>query len=288
MNARTDLAIEKDSFISGDRPKGIRRKIFETEKTKVTKISVLDKEAADVIGKPVGEYITVELDEFSYDTELLDDRMKSISTQISSLLPKGDGTVLVAGIGNKDITPDALGPRCAEGIFSTRHITSELAEEIGLDFLNPVCSLATGVLGQTGIETGEIIKSVADAIKPKAVIVIDALAAAGLERLGRTVQITDTGITPGSGVGNKRAEISKNTLGVPVIAIGVPTVVDAVTLAKDMTGNKTATESAEAQNMMVTPREIDVMIERAAKLIALCVNCALQPETDPELLLSVV
>lgn len=288
MNARTDLAIEKDSFISGDRPKGLRRKIFETEKTKVTKISVLDKEAADVIGKPVGEYITVELDEFSYDTELLDDRMKSISTQISSLLPKGDGTVLVAGIGNKDITPDALGPRCAEGIFSTRHITSELAEEIGLDFLNPVCSLATGVLGQTGIETGEIIKSVADAIKPKAVIVIDALAAAGLERLGRTVQITDTGITPGSGVGNKRAEISKNTLGVPVIAIGVPTVVDAVTLARAMTGNKTATENAEAQNMMVTPREIDVMIERAAKLIALCVNCALQPETDPELLLSVV
>lgn len=288
MNARTDLAIEKDSFISGDRPKGLRRKIFETEKTKVTKISVLDKEAADVIGKPVGEYITVELDEFSYDTELLDDRMKSISTQILSLLPKGDGTVLVAGIGNKDITPDALGPRCAEGIFSTRHITSELAEEIGLDFLNPVCSLATGVLGQTGIETGEIIKSVADAIKPKAVIVIDALAAAGLERLGRTVQITDTGITPGSGVGNKRAEISKNTLGVPVIAIGVPTVVDAVTLARAMTGNKTATENAEAQNMMVTPREIDVMIERAAKLIALCVNCALQPETDPELLLSVV
>lgn len=288
MNARTDLAIEKDSFISGDRPKGIRRKIFETEKTKVTKISVLDKEAADVIGKPVGEYITVELDEFSYDTELLDDRMKSISTQILSLLPEGDGTVLVAGIGNKDITPDALGPRCAEGIFSTRHITSELAEEIGLDFLNPVCSLATGVLGQTGIETGEIIKSVADAIKPKAVIVIDALAAAGLERLGRTVQITDTGITPGSGVGNKRAEISKNTLGVPVIAIGVPTVVDAVTLARAMTGNKTATENAEAQNMMVTPREIDVMIERAAKLIALCVNCALQPETDPELLLSVV
>lgn len=288
MNARTDLAIEKDSFISGNRPKGIRRKIFETEKTKVTKISVLDKEAADVIGKPVGEYITVELDEFSYDTELLDDRMKSISTQILSLLPKGDGTVLVAGIGNKDITPDALGPRCAEGIFSTRHITSELAEEIGLDFLNPVCSLATGVLGQTGIETGEIIKSVADAIKPKAVIVIDALAAAGLERLGRTVQITDTGITPGSGVGNKRAEISKNTLGVPVIAIGVPTVVDAVTLARAMTGNKTATENAEAQNMMVTPREIDVMIERAAKLISLCVNCALQPETDPELLLSVV
>lgn len=288
MNARTDLAIEKDSFISGDRPKGIRRKIFETEKTKVTKISVLDKEAADVIGKPVGEYITVELDEFSYDTELLDDRMKSISTQLSSLLPKGDGTVLVAGIGNKDITPDALGPRCAEGIFSTRHITSELAAEIGLERLTPVCSLATGVLGQTGIETGEIIKSVADAIKPKAVIVIDALAAAGLERLGRTVQITDTGITPGSGVGNKRAEISKNTLGVPVIAIGVPTVVDAVTLARAMTGNKTATESAEAQNMMVTPREIDVMIERAAKLIALCVNCALQPETDPELLLSVV
>ena len=100
--------------------------------------------------------------------------------------------------------------------------------------------------------------------------------------------MASSGVVPGSGVGNKRAEISKNTLGVPVIAIGVPTVVDAVTLAKDMTGNRTAIESAEAQNMMVTPREIDVMIERASKLIALCVNCALQPETDPELLLSVV
>ncbi len=288
MNARTDLAIEKDEFISGKRPKGIRRETVKTEKTEITKITVGDPESAKAIGKPVGEYITVELTEFSYDTELLDDRMKSISAQISSLLPKGDGAVLVAGIGNKDITPDALGPKCAEGIFSTRHISSELAEEIGLSHLNPVCSLATGVLGQTGIETGEIIKSVADSIKPKAVILIDALAAAGLERLGRTVQITDTGITPGSGVGNRRAEISRKTLGVPVIAIGVPTVVDAVTLAKDVTGRETAKESAEAQKMMVTPREIDVVIDRAAKLLALAINCALQPETDPELLLSVV
>lgn len=289
MCYRTDLAIEKEEFITNESPKGIVKNERTTEKTRITEIEITDSESQEKIGKPIGKYITVEMDELSYDSELLDDRLTSLANEITNLLPKTEGTVLVAGIGNESITPDALGPKCAKLIFSTRHIDSKLKHEIGLEGLNPVCALATGVLGQTGIETGEIIKSVASVVKPKAVIVIDALAAAQLNRLGKTVQLTDTGITPGSGVGNSRAEISEKTLGVPVIAIGVPTVVDAVTLTRDIT--KTAefnNNSEESENMIVTPREIDTVIDRAAKLLALAINCALQPDIEPDLLLSVV
>lgn len=289
MNVRTDLALEKEEFITKSENTGIKKRKKHTEKTEVTEIEIVSSDGERAIGKPKGRYITVEMSEFSYDSEILDDRLKSLTAEIKRLLPDGEGTVLVAGIGNENITPDALGPLCAKSIFSTRHIDNKLAYEIGFKSLHPVCTLATGVLGQTGIETGEIIKSVVSSVSPRAVILVDALAAASLSRLGRTVQITDTGITPGSGVGNSRAEISEKTLGVPVIAIGVPTVVDAVTLAKDITENAEVADIAEnAKNMMVTPREIDVMVKRAAKLIALSVNCALQPEIEPDILLSVV
>ncbi len=289
MNFRTDLAIEKEEFITGEKTQGVLKSERTTEKTKITEIEITDSRAQERIGKPMGKYITVEMDELSYDSELLDDRLTSLSNEIMKLLPEGGGTVLVVGIGNESITPDALGPRCARLIFSTRHIDSKLKQEIGLEQLNPVCALATGVLGQTGIETGEIIKSVAGVVKPKAVIVIDALAAAQLNRLGRTVQLTDTGITPGSGVGNSRSEISEKTLGVPVIAVGVPTVVDAVTLTKDITRTAEFNKNRDdSENMIVTPREIDTVIDRAAKLLALAVNCALQPDIEPQLLLGVV
>lgn len=289
MNFRTDLAIEKEEFITGEKTQGVLKSERTTEKTKITEIEITDSRAQERIGKPMGKYITVEMDELSYDSELLDDRLTSLSNEIMKLLPEGGGTVLVVGIGNESITPDALGPRCARLIFSTRHIDSKLKHEIGLEQLNPVCALATGVLGQTGIETGEIIKSVAGVVKPKAVIVIDALAAAQLNRLGRTVQLTDTGITPGSGVGNSRSEISEKTLGVPVIAVGVPTVVDAVTLTKDITRTAEFNKNRDdSENMIVTPREIDTVIDRAAKLLALAVNCALQPDIEPQLLLGVV
>ncbi len=288
MMPRTDLAIEKDAFITTDRPKGVIRKIYSTEKTKTTHIKICDEEAQEKIGVPMGNYITVEVSEFSHESELVDDRMFTLSNHISSLLPQGDKPVLVVGVGNESITPDALGPKCADNIFSTRHILPSLAEELGLKKLNAVCSISTGVLGQTGIETGEIIKSLVSEILPKAVIVIDALAAADIKRLGKTVQITDTGIIPGSGVGNSRTEISEKTLSVPVIAIGVPTVVDAKTLVKDMTGNSEQRDSCVSENMIVTPREIDTLTERAARLIALSVNCALQPQIDPKILLSVV
>lgn len=144
----------------------------------------------------------------------------------------------MVGLGNSDITPDALGPKTAKDIFSTRHITKSLAEEVGLPSLRPVSSASPGVLGQTGIESAEMIRGIMNETSPDAVITVDALSARSIKRLGCTVQMTNTGIVPGSGVGNHRAEISRKTLGVPVIAIGVPTVVDAAALVFDITGNE--------------------------------------------------
>ncbi len=287
MSMRTDLAIESEEFANKNNFSAVKKQFRRTENTKITKIDIDSDDVSRKIGKPCGKYITVEMPEFSTDSEILDDRLSSLKEEIISLLPEGKGTVLVVGIGNEEITPDAIGPLCIKSIFSTRHIDSKLAAEAGFERLNPVCALATGVLGQTGMETGEIIKSIAEHLKPKAVIVVDALACASLKRLGRTVQLTDTGITPGSGVGNSRAEISKRTLGIPVIAIGVPTVVDAETIVKNLTG-KSEIKSSDEENMIVTPRDVDVLVRRAARLIALSVNSALQPEIEPELLLSVV
>ena len=287
MNVRTDLAIESEEFVKNRIFSGSKTQLRRTEKTNITEIIINSEELSKQIGKPCGRYITVEMSEFSTDSEILDDRFISLKEEITSLLPEGEETVLVAGLGNESITPDAIGPLCAKSVFSTRHIDSRLATEIGFENLHPVCALATGVLGQTGIETGEIIKSVAAVVNPKAVIVVDALACASLKRLGRMVQLTDTGITPGSGVGNSRAEISSKTLGVPVIAVGVPTVVDAATIVKSITGEESS-KNTESENMIVTPREIDLLVKRAARLVALAINAALQPEIEPELLLSVV
>lgn len=290
MNFRTDLALERQEILKPAQHKGVSVKAWQRENTKVTEIVIENSEGEKIIGKPKGKYITVELPEFSHESELLDTRLTALSEAIRSLLPKGDGTVLVAGLGNESITPDAIGPKAAKRIFSTRHIGKELSEQLGFPHLRPVACIAPGVLGQTGVETGELLKGVAQCTELCAIITIDALASRRLSRLGRTVQLSDTGITPGSGVGNARAEISRNTMGVPVIAVGVPTVVDALTLANEITDGK-AEESRvkrEAAAMMVTPKEIDIVTERAAKLVALAVNCALQPQIEPEVLLSVV
>lgn len=290
MNFRTDLALERQEILKPAQHKGVSVKAWQRENTKVTEIVIENSEGEKTIGKPIGKYITVELPEFSHESELLDARLTALSEAIRSLLPEGNGTVLVAGLGNESITPDAIGPKAAKRIFSTRHIGKELSEQLGFPNLRPVACIAPGVLGQTGVETGEILKGVAQCTDLCAIITIDALASRRLSRLGRTVQLSDTGITPGSGVGNARAEISRNTMGVPVIAVGVPTVVDALTLANEITDGK-AEESRvkkEAAAMMVTPKEIDVVTERAAKLVALAVNCALQPQIEPEVLLSVV
>ena len=289
MDFRTDLAVEQREM-TAKHSDNVAVRQYALQNANVTEIEILNDEGAQELGKPKGKYITMEIPAFSHDSELLDGRLTAMTESIRTLLPETDGPVLVAGLGNEDVTPDALGPRTAHGIFATRHIDRALASELGFGELRDVCAITFGVLGQTGMETAETIRGIVNTIHPAAVITVDALAARSLQRLGKTVQLTDTGITPGSGVGNSRARLDKETLGVPVIAIGVPTVVDAVTLVRDFTSeHKMAKEKEdEAKAMMVCPREIDVTIRRAARFLALSLNCALQPSISPDILLTIV
>lgn len=278
MPQRTDLALERRK-LSGE-CKGITAVEEQKNGVKVTRIKITDKDGERAVGKPIGNYITIEAD--SLDGQLDGSCREIISKEFESLLPK-EGTVLVAGLGNSDITPDALGPKTASQVLATRHIDGQTVKHLGISKLRPVCVLSPGVLGKTGIETAEIILGVAGKIKPSAVIAVDALAAMELSRLGRTVQISDTGICPGSGVGNSRKEISKRLLGVDVIAVGVPTVVDAETLAEELAGKERGAAADRSEvGMMVTPREIDSVIDHASDLMALSINCALQKELSPE------
>lgn len=283
MSQRTDLALEK-SEKAGKVP-GIDLEEEIKNGVTVTRIRVTDRAGELTVGKPAGNYITVEADNFGGETD--GDCREIITEELSRLIPK-EGTVLVTGLGNYDITPDALGPKTADRIFATRHIDGETAKEIGLERLRPVCVLSPGVLGKTGIETAEIIRAVAEKIKPSAVVAVDALAAMEPVRLGKTVQLSDTGICPGSGVGNSRSELSKKSLGIPVIAVGVPTVVDMATLAEGLAGEQGAARLDCCCEMMVTPREIDAVIDRAADLVALSLNCALQPQLSPKELSALV
>lgn len=292
MDFRTDLALERREILGTKEISGVISREYEAENARVTEIEVNNEEGARLIGKPCGKYITVEVPAFAHSAELFDGRLSAVCEQLRSLLPP-EGTVLVAGLGNSDITPDSLGPKCSQKIFSTRHISRELAESLGLYELRQVCALTPGVLGQTGIETAEILAGVVSKIKPAAVITVDALAARGLSRLGRTIQMCNTGIAPGSGVGNARTEINEKTLGTPVISLGVPTVVDALTLACDVfeeeqTEEFRKTADEKYRGMMVSPREIDLLTDRAAKLVALSINSALQPSLSPEDLMELV
>lgn len=283
MNFRTDLALERCENLSGNELEGIDIRSFETDKAKVTRIKVLNSKGAETVGKPVGSYVTVEVTPFAKHAHFIDESLETLAHEIRLLLPE-KGSVLVAGLGNVKITPDALGPKCVSMIFATRHITGELLKATGFKNLRAVTAIPTGVLGETGAEAGEIIKGAVQTLGIDAVITVDALAARNVSRLGTTVQMCNTGIVPGSGVGNSRQEISERTVGVPVIAIGVPTVVDSATLIYDFEGEGAAENDMlqQQESMMVTPREVDLMIERAAKLTSLAVNCALQPEIAPE------
>lgn len=281
MGIRTDLATEFAADKQHD-DGGIAIKKYNTSGIHVSNVEILTDKAADEIGKPVGKYVTLE-SEGAVSIFDIDSLLDLLSAELRGLVGKVKN-VLVVGIGNTTVTPDALGPKVAERVLATRHISDELAEKIGLNGLKPVSVLSPGVLGQTGIEVKEIINGAVKYVKPDAVILIDALAAREVSRLGSTVQISNTGISPGSGVGNARAEISEKTLGVKCITIGVPTVVDATTLCFDLTGK----ESRDHEPLIVTPRDIDRLIERSSKVISDAVNIALQPEIDRDILLSVV
>lgn len=297
MNLRTDLAVERHELTGADETDGIKMNKYSDRGVTVTEIEIFNENGSRTLKKPLGRYITLEVTPLTKSSDLFSPQLSVLSEVISRLLPDGDGLVLVAGLGNKAITPDALGPRAAELIFATRHIGSEIRKSLNMSGMRDVAGIAPGVLGKTGIETGEIIESVARKIHPSAVIVIDALASRRLERLGTTVQIATSGVTPGSGVGNARCRIDSDALGVPVISIGVPTVVDAATLACDLfekagyrqeDGELDRVLKPLGERITVTPKEIDLMIERAAQLVAMGINCALQPNIEPKDILSIV
>ena len=207
MNIRTDLALEANE-LAGNSCSGVKLSSRSFSNMTVTKIKVTTKQGAEELGKPIGTYITIEFPNLSDTFTETDKRLVAIGEYIRELLPS-DGTVLVVGLGNLNITPDALGPKSANKILATRHITGEIAKETGLDRLRSVAVISPGVLGQTGVETGELVLSIAKKIKPKAIIAIDALASRRVERLGCTLQISNTGISPGAGVGNNRFEINE-------------------------------------------------------------------------------
>lgn len=288
MDFRTDLALERHEIIRNNAPEGVESVQYKQGSIDFTKIIIKSQSAAEMLQKPKGTYITAELGSLILTSPVDESIIEALSDELCSLLPK-DGAVLVVGLGNTDITPDAVGPDSVSLVLATRHIGKELMKSTGLGNLRPTAVFVPGVLGKTGVETAESIKGIAETVKPSAVIVIDALAARRLSRLGNTIQMSDTGIAPGSGVGNRRSSVSYDTIGVPVISIGIPTVVDAQTLVNDLTDRENQfSEKSESREMIVTPREIDLVVDRAAKLIGLSVNKALQPHLSVDEIMMLV
>lgn len=276
MNYRTDLTIELTEA-SGE-IEGVNSNNYSRGGVNITKTVISDKSAADKLGKPLGEYYTLEMLSFSDNAFEPEDCFEAASEILKDMLPK-HGCILAVGLGNDAITPDALGPKAAGRILATRHISHELAEKCGLAPLRSTAVIAPGVLGQTGIEAAEYIRCLCGQLKPSAVIVIDAMASRSLSRLGCTLQISDSGISPGAGVGNNRPKIDSEFLGTRVISMGVPTVVDMQTLTTDLCGAKKA--RTVGSNMIVTPREIDLLTDHAANFIGMAINGALQPHIHP-------
>jgi spore protease len=306
MRIRTDLALEAREFLmetAEDIP-GVNAEEIKVGSCNITRIKVDNDEGSKKIGHPLGTYITIEMGRVpKMDEDEFANTVDTVAHELSSIMDLKEGsTVLVTGLGNIKITPDALGPKTVENVMVTRHISGMLS-----DYFNPplrqVSAISPGVLGQTGVETAELIKGVTERVKPDYLIVIDALSARKLSRVATTVQISNAGIAPGSGVGNKRVEINKESLGVPVIAVGVPTVVDAATMAGDVIslmakGNKVESqndyESDEAKqairqslepfdmNLVVTPTEIDTIIDQTAKAVGYAINRALHSNVSME------
>lgn len=273
MINQTDLAVECYETAEKTKIEGVIVK----DENGITTVSVLNENGARQIGKPVGEYVTIQVPEIVNETDIFDGRLNTIAGVLRSLLPSDVCSVLVAGLGNLDITADALGPKANGYVLSTRHLIENDNASMFGDFFN-VAGISTGVLAHTGIESAEIVKGIVSEIKPSCVIAIDALAASSPERLGTTIQLSNTGISPGSGVGNHRYEISRKTLGIPVISIGIPTVVSSALFSGD----------SDEGAMFVTPREIDRITEQGARLIGMSINVCLHKNIPAKDLFSLV
>lgn len=279
---RTDLALEARELLEESGagiPDGVKSREYRRGMADVTCIDIETPEGEQALGKPCGTYVTVALPElWMRDSDSVFTTAQTLAGELKPLLP-ADGAVLVVGLGNRFITPDAVGPLCTEHIIVTRHLLEQMPDEFS--GLRSACALTAGVLGLTGIETAEIVRGVVQRVHPSAVIAVDALASRSVSRLCRTFQMSDTGVTPGSGVLNARATLDRKGLGVPVIAIGVPTVVDALTLTADtleQAGHSlpNSRKLRERENLMVTPKDIDALVHKSAKVIGYAINLALQ------------
>ena len=260
----------------------------------IKRIGILTKDAAERICKAMGSYVTLDARELTLrPLDLFDAVENRLSLELGKLI-KTDisrSTVLVVGLGNREVTPDSLGPRVVDRILVTRHVKEFVPE--AFDFETPgVCAISPGVLGVTGVETMDIVKGIVERVRPDCIIAIDALASRRAARISTTLQLTDAGISPGSGVGNQRAELSFENLGVPVIAIGVPLVVRAATITKDtlsLMASETGLHADEDKlkllaervsekqldDMIVTPKDIDAIVSDMARIIANAINKAM-------------
>lgn len=309
INFNTDLAVERQDIYK--KANKIEKNIegIETENItmgeniQISRVKIVNEVGANALQKPIGTYITIDIKNLKIaENEEIQKASEAVTTELKSLLEKHidkEGDILVVGLGNVYVTPDSLGPKVVKDIDITRHLLKYAPEYIDKK-TRPVTAIAPGVLGTTGIETVEIIKGIVDNIKPKLIIVIDSLASKSIERISSTIQLADTGIVPGAGVGNARNELSINTLGIPVIAIGVPMVVEAATIASDSINlfieklqqeaksNEYLNQLKEVNkyelirealipkdyNLIVTPKEIDDLIENMKDVVARGINYA--------------
>lgn len=313
FTSRTDLALEERERFEEDDVEingvSIEEEFDEESEIKVTKVVIFTEKGAKIMGKPKGTYITLEAPNMSVpDEDYHREISKVLAKFIRQLIPgdKEEQSVLIVGLGNREITPDSLGPDVVGNLLITRHIVQEYGKiALGKDKINKISGIVPGVMAQTGMEASEIVRGIVEETKPDYVIAIDALAARSTRRLNRTIQVADTGIHPGSGVGNHRNGLTKESLGVPVLAIGVPTVVDAATIVNDTMENLigameqstrlkgigdtlnlfNATEKYQLireliaphlNGMFVTPKDIDETIKRIGFTISEALNIALQ------------
>lgn len=293
---RTDLALEarelwQERAGETSQLEGVEARTGEREGFRSETVHILDERGEQALGKPAGTYVTLTMDGLQRREEDAFGRgARAVAGVLRELMgPEGEkGGALVVGLGNRAITPDAIGPKVHEYTLVTRHLVEGVPEHFGS--FRPVASLAAGVLGTTGMESGELVQAVCRSLKPAWVIAVDALASRSLERLCRTVQISDTGIVPGSGVGNARMALDEEHLGLPVLAVGVPTVVEAGTLCLDLLeeagsdreGSEPSRQFGQGSAWFVTPRNIDSEVEVLSKILGLGISAALHVDISVE------
>ena len=288
---KIDLALEaKEFFESSAREKSNLSGVRAEEETifglPLTRVNILNEAGEAALGKPRGTYLTLDLPQLPRDREEILQTARAVAAMVEELpdFPQ-EGLVLVTGLGNRQVTPDAIGPKTVDSLLVTRHLTQTMPESFS--DLRPVAAVAPGVAGTTGMESGEVIEAVVKKLKPVCLIAVDALAARRQERVCRTIQVADTGIVPGSGVGNARMALDKESLGIPVIAIGVPTVVDAGTLCMDLmeeSGQEFDPSAfrTEGAEWFVTPRNVDQQVSILSRILGLGISTGLHVDFSVE------